>query len=89
VFLLQAVRKGLFSHLFQLLEAAHTSWLVDPSSVFIARKYELCTFHEALYFLKNFYFFIWRAVRWLSGKELSCQAGDMGSIPSGEDPLEE
>ena len=26
--------------------------------------------------------------RWLSGKESACQAGDMGSITDGEDPLE-
>ena len=50
MFLLQAVRKGLFSHLFQLLEAAHTPWLVDPSCVFIVSKYELCPFHKALFF---------------------------------------
>ena len=88
MFLLQAVRKGLFSHLFQLLEAAHTPWLVDPSCVFIASKYELCPFHKALLFFL-IYLLIWRAVRWLSGKESACQAGDMGSVLSGEDPLEE
>ena len=27
--------------------------------------------------------------RWLSGKEYACQAGDMGSIPGCEDPLDE
>ena len=26
--------------------------------------------------------------RWLSGKEFACSAGDPGSIPSREDPLE-
>ena len=34
---------------------------------------------------------IWEVIglpRWLSGKESACQAGDMGSITDGEDPLE-
>ena len=30
-----------------------------------------------------------KASQWLSGKESACSAGDMGSAPGLEDPLEE